>query len=234
MTVAGPIFVRLDQVYRRVMVALELADPITGLLVSKGLRVTAEGVGLPVRTPSGRFVWRDLDPPAKRTLVVKVEAIQGVFQPLDLKIETREYRPNIPASDLVQRFVLQPTGLYDPPSGLLAVAGMLIDAKDTRNPMPDVEARVQLRAADTSIVSSTYAAVVDARGGYVAVFPDLGTGEPLSTPPPAPEGGIVGWVKFNDPTGAVRHSGLLPVRKGRLIRIAEPFEWAALGKAPPP
>jgi hypothetical protein len=232
---APPDMMILDRVGRRVMFALELVDPITGRLVTEGLRVTAVGLGPPLVAASGRFVWRDVDPPAARRIELSVASVRGVFQPVDFKIEVPEHRRNIPAGDLVRRQALVPTGLYDPPPGLLAAAGMLIDDAELRNPLAGVTAHVQLHAAP-GVFTTAYKSVTDARGGFVAAAPDLGSQALLAPPPPAPEGGIRGWLTFKNAQGEERHSGLLDgLRQGRLLRAAAPFAWAALtGVAPAP
>jgi hypothetical protein len=74
---------------------------------------------------------------------------------------------------------------------------------------------------------------------FMAVVTDLGGRDLLPTPPPqvgqppAPEGGVVGWVAFTT-GGATRHSDLLPLRQGRLLRPPAPFAWTALNAAEPP
>jgi hypothetical protein len=224
----------LDRVHRRVMFALELVDPGTGRLVSDGLRVTAAGLSPPQVTLSGRFVWRDIDPPAARRIKLTVESVRRIFQPLAFEVDVPEHRPNVPSGDLVQSKTLQATGLYEPPPGLLAVAGMLVDDVVARQPLPGVEVRVQLHA-DSGIFATAYKAITDARGGFVAAVPDLGSAALLAPPCPAPEGGIVGWLTFTNAQAVVRHSPLLAgLRKGRLLRAGAPFAWADLLPAAPP
>src|SRR3954447_24760346 len=188
-----------DEIKRRVMFALELVDPVTGRLASEGMLVTAPGLAPPVRSASGRFVWTDVHPPAERTVKVKVTSKRRIFAPLEKTFEVPARDAGVTAADLIWRFALEPTGLYAPPAGMLAAAGMLIAAAADRTPLEGVAVTLQFRdASDASVLASNYVAKTDERGQFVAVVPALGGGGPMMLPPPDAAAGLVGWLAFTN------------------------------------
>jgi hypothetical protein len=230
-----PVINSADNVRRRVMFALELADPITRRLVGKEMTVTAPGYAPPLQSPSGRYVWLDINPPAQRTIKLQAVSKHGVFGTLDEEFDVPPHLPNMPASALLKRFELTPTGLYEPPVGMIAAAGMLIDSASSRAPVAGAAVRIQLRRqSDSNILTSDYAGRTDSRGGFVAVMPDLGDQRPLAVPAPAPEGGIVGWLRFDWPGGPIRFSELQDFRNGRQLRVPAPLVWDELRSSVPP
>lgn len=235
MTLTGLALHSPDEIKRRVMFALELVDPVTGRLVSEGMVVTAAGLARPVVAPSGRFVWIDIDPPAVRQVKVEAVSKRRTFAPFAADFQVPARLPGVVAQDLVRRFDLQPTGLYEPPPGMLAAAGMLVVSDGDRTGLPDVEVRLQFRdASNGALLPGDYLAKTDLRGMFVTVARDLGPTGPMTPPPPAPFGSLVGWLSFTRPDGQVGHTPLLPLRKGRLFRLPEPVAWGSLLNNPPP
>src|SRR5688572_11442914 len=90
-----------DEVKRRVMFALELVDPVTGRLASEDMIVTAPGFAPPVRSASGRFVWIDVDPPAKRTVKIRATSKRRIFAPLEKDFEVPARGEGVTAADLI-------------------------------------------------------------------------------------------------------------------------------------
>jgi hypothetical protein len=224
-----------DEVKRRVMFALELVDPVTGRLAFEDMIVTAPGFAPPVRSVSGRFVWIDVDPPAERTVKVKATSKRRIFAPLEKAFEVPARGEGVTAADLVWRFALEPTGLYAPPAGMLAAAGMLIAAAADRTPLAGVAVTLQFRdASDGSVLASNYVARTDERGQFVAVAPALGGGGPMMLPPPDAAAGLVGWLAFTNAVPETRYTPLLPLRKGRLLRLPNPLAWGDLVHGAPP
>jgi hypothetical protein len=214
-----------DAIKRRVMFALELVDPVTGRLASEGMVITAPGLAPPVLSPSGRFVWIDIDPPAKRAVKIKAESKRRIFAPLEEEFEVPARGPGIGAGDLLKRFNLVPTGLYEPPPGALAVAGTLIDTTADRNGLPGVSVNLCLHG-QTDPIASDYVATTDKRGQFVAVMmPAPDASGPLAPPPPDSAARLVGWLAFTTPGSQTRYTPLLVLRKGRLLRHAEPLAW---------
>jgi len=229
-----------DVVKRRVMVALELVDPITGRLAGAEMRIGGPGFATPSVTRAGQIVWTDpqppLDPadptpPPDRKLAVGAIADRGQYaayaRTLTLPVRLKDVPPP------VYRDVLVPTGLYQVPAGRLASTGMLIDAAASRQPVAGAKVRIWLQSRnDAAALDSNYQGISDDRGGFVAVVGDLAGDAPMPQKPPSPDGAVVGWIAFT--LGATtRHSPLLPLRQGRLHRAPAPFVWAALAAAPP-
>src|SRR6185503_14301648 len=102
----------LDSLQRRVMFAMDFRDPVTRLPITEDLRVAADGLGKPVRAPSGLFVWFDMDPPAQRDLRVTAVSTDGQFADYEEVITAPEHVAGIPASSLCMPRTLRPTGLY--------------------------------------------------------------------------------------------------------------------------
>jgi hypothetical protein len=221
-----------DTIKRRMLVALELIDPVTGRPSGGAMRVRAPGFAPPTVTRAGQIVWTDPEPPAQRKIEILAVADRGQFAPYPLMLTIPARLPG--AAAVIHRDTLVPTGLYEAPPGRLAVSGMLIDAVATRQPVVGATVRIWLQSRnDAAALDSGYQGLSDARGGFVAFVGDLGSDAPMPLAPPAPEGGLVGWLAVT--LGNVTcHSPLLPVRQSRLYRAPAPFVWAALSATPPP
>jgi hypothetical protein len=220
---------------RRVMLAVEFVDPIRGSVVGDGLRVKADGLGAPLRPPSGRFVWLDRDPPAARSIKVMAEATQGEFAPFSETFAVPAHFPGVRADKLLFRRPLVATGLLDPPAGLTAAGGQLLE-EPSKTPLPAVRISVQLRQPatgpdlnDGTTSTSAYVATTDPRGGFVAVITDLGS----IVPERQADGTATLWLRLTRPGGGVRFSHLLPVRIGQFLRLPEPLVWRDLLDDPP-
>ena len=232
-----PTFQHADVVTRRVMFALELIDPGRGLPAGKEMTVSAEGLAQPSMTRAGQFVWTDLDPRAKRNVKVKATSVRGWFQSYEETIQVPAREDGVPVK--VERVPLIPTGLYEPPAGCLAAAGMLVDVPDpkTRKPVKDVTVVLEVLAKDDdSVLQSQLEATTDVRGGFIAMASDFRAQSPRPAAPPAAANGLVGWLAFTR-GGETRFSDLLPLRRGRLLRIPDPLAWTDLAvrrPQPPP
>jgi hypothetical protein len=221
----------LDRLERRVMFAMDFRDPVTRLPVVEGLKVSAEGLGPPLRAPSGRFVWFDRDPPAERDVRVTALSTDGRFLDFEEVITAPAHVPDIPAFDLSMARTLRPTGLYEPPEGMTGIAGWLVEDQG-RIAVTDAEVSIAFRHAGNQLFVSDYKAVTDKSGGFVAVANDLGD----IVPDPAPSGSeanILGWLVVARPAQPARFTVMLPLRAGRVARIAAPLQWKDLQTAPP-
>jgi hypothetical protein len=221
-----------DRLERRVMFAMDFRDPVTRLPVTRDLRVAAEGLGAPVRAPSGLFVWFDMDPPAKRDIKVTAVCPSGRFADFEEVITAPEHVPDIPPSSLCMPRALRPTGLYEPPEGLTGVAGWLVE-DDGMAPVAGAEISIAFRHAGNQDFVSGYKAVTDAGGGFVAVANDLGDVRPDPAPPRS-DFEILGWLVVTRSAPPSRFTEFLPLRSGRLARIAAPFRWKDLQTMSPP
>lgn len=228
-----------DHVVRKVMLALEFVDPLSGMPVTKGLKVTAEGLGAPQSLSATRFIWLLSGDPEAQKLVVKAVSTDHRFRDfadtLDVPANDGDTKPH----ELGKRLLLTPTGLNPPPAGMTAVGGMLVDDGDPPDGIADADVEIQLRDMGTQTFTASYKAVSDLRGRFVAAAPDFHKIVPTPSPPPvpgeapAPERSVVGWLKIEK--GAdIRFSGALALRPGRLLRLAAPLQLSTLSKTSPP
>ena len=112
---------------------------------------------------------------------------------------------------------LRPTGLYEPPEGLTGVAGWLVE-DEAMAPVPGAEVAIAFRHAGNQDFVSTYKAVTDAGGGFVAVANDLG--DVTARSGAAQIGRPTYWPGWSSPgrRRPPRFTGFLPLRAGRLTR----------------
>lgn len=221
-----------DSLQRRVMFAMDFRDPVTRLPVAADLRVAAEGLGPPVRALSGLFVWFDFDPPAQRDIMVTATSTKGWFADYAEVIAAPEHVPDITVSSLCMPRTLQPTGLYEPPEGMTGVAGWLVEDEQMA-PLAGAEISIAFRHAGNQDFVSGYKAITDAAGGFVAVANDLGDVQPDPAPPKS-DADILGWLVVTRSAPPSRFTGFLPLRAGRLVRIAAPLLWKDLQTMSPP
>jgi hypothetical protein len=219
---------------RRVMFAMDFRDPVTGLGVTC-LDVVADQLGPPIRPPSGRFVWLDFHAPAARNVKVTAKSPGGRFVDFEEIIAVPAHLPGTKPAALHFSRPLKPAGLYEPPPGMTAAAGWLIE-DGTKAPVAGTEVSLAFRHAGTQTFISAYRAVTDAKGRFVAVANDLDDTRPDQAPPdagrPGIDVGVLGWLVVKR-AGETKFSGFLPLRVGRLERFAEPFLWSALSTDPP-
>ncbi|MDB5693512.1 MAG: hypothetical protein JWO81_2575 [Alphaproteobacteria bacterium] len=221
-----------DDIVRKLLFALELVDPLTGMPVTQGLKVTAEGHGPAWRVNGSAYIWQLTGEPAAQDIVFHAVSTDGRFRPLTAKIP-------VPANDgktsptlLGKRLRLDPTGLNLPPPGLTAVGGMLADDADPPGGVADVKVAIQVHALGPEPFTSAYEAVSDARGGFIAAAPDLDQAQPTTAPPTEAEGAVVGWLRIGEGADA-RFSGPLALRRGRLLRLAAPLKLSTLSQSSP-
>jgi len=128
MTYQPPVATKLlspDAITRKVVVALEVFDPLSQTLVSDGLSVTAAGLGMPIVNLSGRFVWTDVN---------GVWPNQIAVDPINLPYVGEAVAPpappdplNVTADQRRVRIVLRPTPASDFSSGVTAICGQLFE-----------------------------------------------------------------------------------------------------------
>ena len=221
-----------DRLQRRVMFAMDFRDPVTGLPVTSDLKVAAENLGPPVRALSGLFAWFDLDPPAQREIRVTAVSVSRSFADFEEVITAPEHVPGTTAANLCMKRPLTPTGLYVPPEGMTALASWLVE-DETMAPVTDAELSLAFRHAGNQDFVSGYKALSDASGAFVAVANDLGDVQPDPAPPKS-DADILGWLVVTRPAAPSRFTGFLPLRAGRLVRIAAPLLWKDLETMSPP
>jgi hypothetical protein len=129
-----------DQPNRKVMVALEVFDPLSQTLISSGLVVTATGLGLPIVSWSGRFVWLDEGGAWPKEISV---------QPAGLPFENEVVNPPKPPASNAKpeqrlvRIILRPTAAADFSNDVTAIRGRLSEKLVAASP-PVTDATAQL------------------------------------------------------------------------------------------
>lgn len=217
----------MDVVERRVLFALELGDPVTGLPVSDGIVPSIEGFAPPVLTPSRRFVWRDDGPPQERELSVALAISNPMFgkpeKPLDYTIPPNDGTTR-PPPNLLRKAVLTTTSRYQPPAGLTGVAGTVVRGGGSNAPMPGVKVSIEL-SHDGAIGTfvSRHVAITDKDGDFAAVVRGLDGEKPDSDP--AIPGSMVGWLRLEGDLGTITRNVEPPLRLGRMTRLTKPVKW---------
>ena len=168
---------------RRILLAVALIDPITGDVVSEGMRVSVDKLASPpIVNRTGYFVW--LAEGAARPTTVTIVPERLPFEPDTSTIPALpEPPPDDPAAPVafknerLLRIFLRPTGAYPFPDNAVVLRGNI---RETPTPdAPPVQgARVVLEwcseATDMSgssvWIKSLAAGATDARGGFTAAF----------------------------------------------------------------
>lgn len=126
-----------DLLERKVQFALELIDPITGVLVSAGVKVEAIGAdGKPSDPPpvvnrSGRFVWIDRGGPPPEKIVYDPGKLPYAKGEIDLS-------GGLPKDKLVG-VKLRPNRAYAVAPGVTTIRGRLFKVVDQERPIADDE-----------------------------------------------------------------------------------------------
>ena len=131
-----------DALNRKVLVAVEVFDPVAQSMVSSGLTVKAKGLeGEPLLSLSGRFVW--LDEGGKWPEEISIVpyrlpfAAETVVPPLPVDLQ------NIALAERLVRITLRPTAAYNLSEGITAIRGQLREGLDPNSPAV-TDARFQL------------------------------------------------------------------------------------------
>jgi hypothetical protein len=215
-----------DFVLRRAMFVLELIDPVAGVPAGAELEARAKGFGAPSVNRAGQFVWRDVDPPADRTVKVTATSRNGQFAPFEETFAIPRRTPTTPLTPV--RRTLAPTGLYVPPPGRLAAAGMLIDDEAARTPLSGADVVLVLSESTLGMeLRSSFVATTDPRGSFVTVAAGFGSETPKPAPRPAPDGTVAGRLEVSFQGFVRRTSGLL-LRQSQLNYLPGPLVWVDL------
>jgi hypothetical protein len=122
-----------DTLHRKVLLALEVLDPLSQSLVSGGLLVTATGLGRPLISLSGRFVWLD----EGGTWPERI-SVEPVRLPFENEVVTPLKPPDLnhakPQQRLV-RIILRPTFAADFSNGVTAIRGRLSESMVAGSPI---------------------------------------------------------------------------------------------------
>lgn len=208
---------------RKVLFAVELVDSVTLERISKGIKVTADGLrGTPVVNNSGFFVWREEDFARLRRLRV---------EPGVLPYDPEEFAPADVTRPL-KRIDLRPRASYPIPNGVTALRGTLVERIVPLPGRPDAvsDATVGLEWRDDegNWKNAPMESRTDAATGDFAAILRLA---PTEIPELDPAGAITVRLRFNRPARSRRsvERKLLPGR------VAEPsalerliFAWEDL------
>lgn len=130
-----------DLIDRKVLLALEVFDPLAQSLVSNGLSVAAQGLGQPLINLSGRFVW--LDQGGAWPDQITVDPVDLPFVSEAVQPPAPPNLPNATAEQRRVRIVLRPTAAADFSGGVTAVRGQLFETA-TAPSTPVTDATTQL------------------------------------------------------------------------------------------
>jgi hypothetical protein len=126
---------------RKVLVAVELFDPVAQSLVSHGVAIKARGIdGDPIVSWSGRFVW--LQQADAWPTSIAIDPVRLPFAAQEVQTPRPPNFPAATAAERLVRIVLQPTPAY-PFDGVTSVRGRLAERPDAGSP-PMSDVRVQL------------------------------------------------------------------------------------------
>lgn len=134
-----------DRLNRVAVIAVELLDPVTLSLVSKDIKVEAEGLtGTPVINLSGRFVWFSEGERWPTRFFINPGHL-----PFEKDIASAPEKPLTPgepkpSEDRLVRITLRPTTAYPFTEGVIAVRGQLRWTKN-KDSLPVTDADVWIR-----------------------------------------------------------------------------------------
>jgi hypothetical protein len=131
---------------RKVLLALEVFDPLSQSLLSSGLSVTAAGLGTPIISLSGRFVW--VDEGAAWPAQIQIDPVNLPYAPVTVHPPPPPNPANVTAEQRRVRVVLQPTAAADFPAGITAIRGQLFETA-TAPSAPVTDATAQLAWHDS-------------------------------------------------------------------------------------
>lgn len=216
----------MEQVSRKVVFALELLDPITGLAVTCGIAPSIPGLPPANATPSHRFVWRDDGPPQARQVDVALEIANPQYLPPSAALQF-----NLPANDgtaspatLLRQASLRTTALYQPPEGAMAVIGTLREGNGSTTPIADAEITVEIsHSGGTGQHQSSHTAITGSNGDFIAVL--AGLTDEVPDPEPGAPGAIAGWLRVRTPAGTKLRAIDPPLRPGRTTALRSPVKW---------
>lgn len=125
---------------RKVLLALEIIDPVSRTRVSDSVRVSADGLARrPILNLSRCFVWLEEGDAWPTAIHVHMDGLPYAIPP-SLKPERR----TAGKPPELARIVLSPTERYPFPSGVLAISGVLKASREPDSP-PINEAILQLQ-----------------------------------------------------------------------------------------
>lgn len=211
---------------RRVMFAVEFLDPVTQLRVTTGLRPRAKGLAGPLLNPSGRFVWRLDDPPAKRQIHIDLDIENKMYgapaQPLDFEIAGND--GTVAPLDLLKRFVLTTTPLYRPPPGMSAAAGRVLSGGGSDDPLEGIEVLLEVsHDKHTGTFTSKHVAVTDKKGEFVVAL--SGLEEQKLDPHATDRSALDAWLVLKNGNASVGRVPFPPLRRSRLTYLTVPVKW---------
>ena len=219
----------MGTIERKVVFALELIDPITGLAVTEGIVPSIAGLPPPQATASNRFVWRDDGPALARQVDVTLTIAnprRARYAPPPLPLQF-----NVPANDgtaspaaLLWRADLQTTARYQPPEGTMAVTGTLQEGNGSTMPIVGAEITIEIsHSGGTGQHQSSHTAVTGSNGDFTAVL--AGLTDEVPDPEPGALGAIAGWLRVRTPTGTKLRPIDPPLRPGRTTTLRSPVKW---------
>lgn len=221
-----PVTVLMEAVERKVVLAVELIDPVTGLAVTDGILPTIAGLAPAQTTASKRFVWRDDGPPRARQVDVALKIANPQYRPPSARLQF-----NVPANDgsatpaaLLRQASLRTTALYRPPDGAIAVTGTLQEGGGSNAPIAGAEITIEIsHSGGTGQHRSSHTAITGSDGDFTAVL--TGLTDEVPDPEPGVSGAIAGWLRIRTPAGTRRRPIDPSLRAGRRAMLGGPVKW---------
>ncbi len=136
-----PAVLEPDPLNRRVLIAVELRDPVTDDILSKGFKVSAPGLsGTPRMSASGRFVWLIEKDRWPTSIVVVPDDLR--YLPATVVPPRPPDVTKVAPNDRLVSIRLRAAAAYDVDAGVTAIRGRLVESAG--NPVAVAGARVQL------------------------------------------------------------------------------------------
>jgi len=211
---------------RRVMFAVEFLDPVTQLRVTAGLRPRVNGLAPPLLGPSGCFVWRLDDPPAKRWIHIDLDIANKMYgtpkEALDFEIESNN--GSVAAFDLLETFTLTTTSKYRPPAGMTAAAGRALLGGGSNEPLEGIEVLLEVsHDKHTGTFTSTHVAITDKYGEFAVAL--NGLKQQKLDPHETDQNALDAWLVLKNGNVSVGRLTFPPLRRGRLTYLTAPVKW---------
>lgn len=225
-----------DRIARRVLLAIEFLDPVTGRVVRDGITPSVSNLPPPLKGHTGRFVWFESDVPVPRNITVTVAVANPMYSqpaPAALQFPMPANDDHTAPGEFLKQIKLNITPSYVPADGITAVTSMIIQDGDFSAVIADATCALSFIHDGDQVFTSSRVATTAASGEFVAFADDLGDIVPRTSAKDQP-GDVLGWLEVRR-GNQVKFTRFLPLRRGRLTQLREPISWAnLLADAPDP
>jgi hypothetical protein len=185
-----------------------------------------KGLAPPLLSPSGRFVWRLDDPPAKRQVHIDLEIDNKMYgapkEVLEFEIEAND--GTVAPLDLLETFTLTTTPKYRPPAGMTAAAGRALLGGGSNDPLEGIEVLLEVSHDEhTGTFISKHVARTDKEGEFVVAL--SGLKEQKLDPHATDQNALDAWLVLKNGNVSVGRFTFPPLRRSRLTYLTAPVKW---------